>query len=218
MTVATPDPVLRGRTHDARAPAQGRPAESGDRIFVTLLSLNFMLLAFFVVLGTASSYDQPRAASVAKSVRVVFAADAAGGSESPVRLTARQALQAGVSNAFAAVLPAVSRNTGDDGDRVDVSVTAAALQTTADRERDTVLDGIASLMRAAPAGVRYQLLLDGGAETASIANGLMERGVRPSQLMIGNDGDQTATLRFSFLLLEGDDETEFARLISRVKP
>jgi hypothetical protein len=221
MTAAAPDSALRGLAREPRPPIAGRPtADGGDRIFVTLLSLNFMLLAFFVVLGTASSYDQPRAASVAKSVRIVFAApdDEVPGGASPIRLTARQALQAGVSEAFAEVLPMAQRVTADDGDRVDVSLPADALAASGERTRDAMLDGIASLMRSAPPGIRYQLVLDGTAETATIADALMERGVLSRQLMIGSDGDETSALSFSFLLLEGDDDTAFTRLIAHGTP
>lgn len=218
MTASTPDVALRALARAARRgylPAA--PADSGDRIFVTLLSLNFMLLAFFVVLGTASTFDKPRAASVAHSMHVAFATPGTVlNSASPIRLSARQALQAGVSDAFSEVLPLARRVTGDDGDRVDVAVPIAALSA-AEHTRDGLLDAIAMLMRTAPVGVHYQLVVDGDAQAADIAADLLERDVIASQLLVGSDLAE-GRVRFSFLLLEGDDDGLSARLTSREAP
>lgn len=222
MTAAAPDSTT---MRLARAPVLcptlrnvSPAAEGGDRIFLTLLSLNFMLLAFFVVLGTTSSFDPPRAASVAQSMHVVFASgDGAPVDVSPIRLTARQAMQAGVAEAFAEILPLAHRVTGDNGDRADVSVPAGAFTAADQSVRDATLDGIANLLRAAPAGLRYQLLLNGGAPTTELADGLLARGVTPRQLMIGNAaGDDT--LHFSFLLLEGEDDSVLARVLTQEAP
>ncbi len=218
MTASTPDVALRGL---ARAPRLVRPrkafvapppADSGDRIFVTLLSLNFMLLAFFVVLGTASTFDEPRVLSVARSMHETFdTRTKVVNSASAIRLTARQALQAGVSDAFAEVLPLAKRVTGDNGDRVDVVLPSEAL-TMSDRTRDSLLDAIATLMRLAPAGVHYQLVIDGGDDAVTMATDLLARGVPATQLMTGSDAD-AERVSFSFLLLEGDDEALFTRLM-----
>jgi hypothetical protein len=219
MTAATPNATLRSLSRvpmlQNAGPVFGPGADSGDRIFVTLLSLKVMLLAFFVVLGTAASFDAPRAASVAKSMHVVFAPTGNLSAVSPIRLTARQALQAGVAEAFADILPMTRRVTGDNGDRVDIDLSTAELAASGDRAREEMLNGIATLMRSAPAGLRYELVLDGEAAAVGIADALLARGVLARQLLIGSTAADTGTIKFSFLLLEGDDDSVYTRLLRR---
>jgi streptomycin 6-kinase len=82
-----------------------------------------------------------------------------------------------------------------------------------------LIDAIAHLMQSAPAGVHYQLIIDGGGDNdlAAIATALIARDVAPRHLMVGTDA-VNADLRFSFLLLEGDDEPAFGRLESKASP
>lgn len=46
-----------------------QPEDGSDRILITLLALNLILLAFFVVLNAASSFDAERVRAVAASAR-----------------------------------------------------------------------------------------------------------------------------------------------------
>jgi hypothetical protein len=208
MTAQSPDIALRRL---AGAPKRGalrgviHAPEEGDRIFVTLLSLNFMLLAFFVVLGTAASTDTPRAASVAKNVRLVFAApDKADDPVTVANLTARQAFHAGVSEAFAAVLPKDGHALIENGDRIDLAVPHDVFT---DSEAET-LERIAKLLRAAPTGLRYDVMIDGGTDTdvATIADGLLTLGVPPATLLLGAGTRDGSDLRFSFLLLDAEND------------
>src|SRR6202007_2813630 len=80
-------------------------------------------------------------------------------------LTARQALQAGVSDALADILPAQPRFYVDNSDRIDVNVPERVL--IGDADRDTIADNIAHLLQTAPTGFRYALLIAGGDETSA---------------------------------------------------
>ena len=209
MTAATPDADLRAlsRTTKPRKPGLlPRVGEEGDRVFVTLLSLNFMLLAFFVVLGTTASVDAPRAASVTKSLQLVFAepkSDAGEGTK--VSLTARQAFQAGVSDAVASLLPPSGHVSISNKDRVDLSVSGETLRAAG----SDAPDAIAKLLRAAPAGLRYEMIIDGGAgdDAIRMAEELIARDVPATALMVGPNSADGADLRFAFLLLDNDADT-----------
>ena len=177
----------------------------GDRVFVTLLSLNFMLLAFFVVLGTTASFDRERATPVVKSVRLAFSRpDASLTPGAPARLTARQALQAGVWEAFAEILPALPRFVADNSDRVDLAVQSDLLEgTDAGDAAEALYDRIARLMAAAPAGFRYELLLR-ARDAGRAADALVRRGVSGAALLIGSQPTDDGEVYFSFLLFEDD--------------
>ncbi len=181
----------------------------GDRTFVTLLSLNFMLLAFFIVLGAAASVDKSRARTVVENVRVVFSGSDEAARPRATLLTARQALQAGVSDAFASLLPTQPRFFVDNSDRVDVDVTESALAASDDIE--TVYDNIAHVLQMAPAGFRYAILITGGGEDSAtgksayeFAGKLVDRGVVPQDILIGSSKDHTDHLRLSFVVFEGE--------------
>ncbi|TAL01308.1 MAG: hypothetical protein EPO08_10815 [Rhodospirillaceae bacterium] len=221
MTAAAPDPRLRRLARSdalGRVPIPGLSSEpSSDRIFVTLLSLNFMLLAFFVVLGTAASVDRTRARSVAENVRIAFSGAMDSEKARTTRLSARQALQAGVSEALAAILPSVHRYYLDNSDRVDVDVPVEPfLDADSEGSRDGIYDNVAHLLQAAPPGYRYALLISGGAQAATddaaafrFAGALADRGVAPQNLLVGSGGSEDRRLHLSFLLFEGEtDEVE----------
>ena len=208
MTAATPNAELRDL---ARAPKKSRRAgviprvsEEGDRVFVTLLSLNFMLLAFFVVLGTTASVDAPRAASVTKSLELVFAAPKTEAG-SKVSLTARQAFQAGVNDAVASLLPPTGHINIANSDRVDLTISGDTLRAAGSDAHEA----IAKLLRSAPAGLRYEMIIDGGAgdDAIRMAEDLIANGVPATSLMVGPDSADGADLRFSFLLLDNDADT-----------
>jgi len=220
MTAAVPDLRLRRLARsDARSrmPHHGPAGEPpSDRIFVTLLSLNFMLLAFFVVLGTTASIDRTRAHAIAENVRVAFSGAADSEKTRTARLSARQALQAGVSEALAAILPSIHRYYLDNSDRVDVDVPVELFAgTDADGPQDSVYDNVAHLLEAAPPGYRYALLINGAPQAAAgdtafrFARALAERGVAPQDLLVGAGGAEDGHLHLSFLVFEGEgDEAE----------
>jgi hypothetical protein len=228
MTAATPDLRLRHLARpklSSRIPAMAPPPDgSGDRIFVTLLSLNFMLLAFFVVMGTTASFDQPHARAVAQNIRVVFAGDQDDEEVTKAHLSARQALQAGVSEALSAVLPALRRFSIDNSDRVDVDVPLSLFaEPSAAADRESTYDGIASLLQSAPPGYRYALLIRGGstqpganAASFDFATALVARGVAPRDLLVASSDDERphqkdthdGRLSLSFMVFEGDGEIE----------
>jgi hypothetical protein len=197
MTARDPATALRAPTRAARPPAPA-PADAGDRVFVTLLSLNFMLLAFFVVLGTAASVDAPRAATIARAVRLQFAAPADEGGVRKV--TASQAFHAGVSEALAPAMPPSGRVSIDNADRADVTVPADAFAAAA----PDLLESVARLLRAAPSGLRYELVIDGNGAEAFV-EGLIARGVPASLLLLGAAADSD-DLRLSFVMLDADDD------------
>ena len=60
--------------------------------------------------------------------------------------------------------------------------------------------------------IQYQLVIDGGDDAVTMATDLLARGVPATQLMTGSDAD-AERVSFSFLLLEGDDEALFTRLM-----
>ena len=205
MTAATPSADLRDLAKKPhRRGLLPRAGEEGDRVFVTLLSLNFMLLAFFVVLGTTASVDAPRAASVTKSIQLVFAAPKSG-EGTKVSLTARQAFQAGVSDAVASLLPPSGQVTITNNDRVDLTVSAETVRASA----GDAPEAIAKLLRSAPAGLRYEMIIDGGAgdDAIRMAEDLIAHGVPATALMVGPDSADGADLRFAFLLLDNDADT-----------
>jgi hypothetical protein len=216
VTAAVPDISLRGlaRTHALPAPAGGAgPEAQGDRIFVTLLSLNFMLLAFFVVLGTTASFDHTRVNVVTANVRLAFAGNGEDEKVRTSRLSARQALQAGVSQAFAEILPLVNLFTMDNSDRIDVSVPAATFaDIDAPGGRDAaILDSLAQVLQGAPAGYRYVLLLSAGDASApafGIAHAFSARGVSAQNLMVGSTKSSDDRVNMSFMVLEGDLDDE----------
>lgn len=187
----------------------------GDRIFVSLLSLNFMLLAFFIVLGAAASVDKTRARAVANNVRIAFSGSDEIQKPRTNLLTARQALQAGVSDALADILPAQPRFYVDNSDRIDVDVPEKILA--GDADRDSLYDNIAQLLQMAPTGFRYALLITGGSASSAsgkaayeFAGNLVDRGVAPQDILIGSSSENGDRLHFSFLVFEGevDDDGE----------
>jgi hypothetical protein len=228
MTAATPDLRLQRLARprlSSRMPPPVTPSDgSGDRVFVTLLSLNFMLLAFFVVMGTTASFDPPHARAVAQNIRVVFAGDQDDEEATKAHLSARQALQAGVSEALSAVLPALRRFSIDNSDRVDVDVPLSLFaEASAAGDRESTYDGIASLLQRAPPGYRYALLIHGGsarpggnAAAFDFAAALVARGVAPRDLLVASSDAEDAhhedarngRMSLSFMVFEGDGDIE----------
>lgn len=221
MTAAVPTLALRqlARPVVVRKPTDRptfTPEPQSDRIFITLLSLNFMLLAFFIVLGASASVDKSRARSIVENVRNTFST----GNDEAVKphttlLTARQALQAGVSDALADILPAQPRFFVDNSDRTDVTVPTRVLA--ADDTRDTVYDNVARLLQSAPTGFRYAMLITGGGATSAsgkaaydFAGNLVTRGVDPQDILVGSSAVDSGDLHLSFLVFEGelDDDGE----------
>jgi len=206
MTAAAPHVRVRSAFPRGFAP----PAESGgDSIFVILLSLNFMLLAFFILIGTTATVDKSRALTIAQNVRVTFS-----GTDEPeemrvARLSAQQVLQTGVSDALADLLPVVPRPRLDNSDRVDVVISRDALPALGN---GTVQENIAQLLQAPASGYRYVLLMTGAEGSASdgaaftFAGSLVDRGVAPQNLLIGSTAREDNGLHLSFMIFEGESD------------
>jgi hypothetical protein len=114
-----------------------------------------------------------------------------------------------------------SENLADD--RIDVSVPALGLFAGEGQliASAPLLDSIASIVRAAPEGYRTELLVLGSAAQrgsgglAALADGLVQRGLVPTQLYVGAAPESKSgegTIALTFLLLEAD-ESGIARLV-----
>jgi len=198
-----------------------------DRVLLTLLALNLMLLAFFVVLNSSASFDKARLKAVSASLLSASARNeqtvAAENTQRAVFATLRTA----VADAFAAFLPANQIPVEHPStDRVEVDVPADAFfESEVSPELRGVLDRVASIIAVPPPGYSAELYIRGssgdGAENnlAALAQELVRRGVTPTQLSIGflNPGEASEPiLRFTFLLLDANN-TGIARVLSDTK-
>ncbi len=228
-----------GRVH-AGLPALPATQESaGDRILLTLLALGLMLLAFFVVLTSAGSLDQRRMRDVVLSVQATFEhdddhTDKESAAASSAQRFAVGALRAAVADIFAGMIAedhAVVLDTQDraDPDRVEIDVPFAVFFA----EGSTaiaplpLLDKIVAVVSTPPAGYRMDLAARvtvpsadmqlGQTRIAALAAGLVNRGLAATSLSVGTLQDEKVTapsLRFTFLLLDADDDA----VANMVKP
>ncbi len=198
-----------------------------DRVMLTLLALNLMLLAFFVVLNSTASFDKARLKAVSNSLQSASARNEREAAAENTQRLVFATLRTAVADAFAAFLPANQIPVEHPNtDRVEVDVPAQVFF-----DRDTspelraVLDRVAAIVAVPPQGYTAELFIRGstgeGAETnlATLAHELVGRGIAPTQMSIGflNPGEATdPILRFTFLLLAAND-AGIARVLSEPK-
>ena len=198
-----------------------------DRVLLTLLALNLMLLAFFVALNSSASFDKARMKAVGESLLSSSAREEQTAVAENTQRVAFATLRTAVADAFAAFLPpnqipVEHPNT----DRVEVDVPAEAfLEGDTSPELRGVFDRVAAIVAVPPPGYAAELFIRGssgdGAENnlATLAQALVRRGMAPTQLSIGflNPGEASEPiLRFTFVLLAAND-TGIARVLSDTK-
>ena len=229
----------------AFAPAQIdvlRPAEESpaDRTLLMLLALGLMLLAFFVVLTSAATFDERRTLDAVKSVKMTFVQphNQSGVSEEKnvgdsAQRAAVAALRVSISDIFAPLLFGQTPNTFENDrvtpDRVEVDVPAALFfsEGGAALYPLPILDKLIAVISTPPAGYRMEMVVRlatsdadqqmNHTRLATLADDLTRRGLSPTVLSVGTLGDVRAdtkpSLRFTFLLLDTDDDLAVARLL-----
>ncbi|MBY0511887.1 MAG: hypothetical protein K2P94_17260 [Rhodospirillaceae bacterium] len=208
---------------------------------LTLLALGLMLLAFFVVLTSTASFDQRRMREVVMSVQSTFVPAREEIKDKPaviddgVLRAAVGALRAAVSEIFVGILPvdnSAPSKTAMTPDRVEIDVPMEIFF--ADHEAVLyplpILEKLVALVNAPPAGYRMELVVRSAGETtaaaleqariAALADGLVRRGLPLAALSVGVLQDAAGAntreraLRFTFLLLETDDDLAAVRMMS----
>lgn len=201
-----------------------------DRILITLLALDLMLMAFFVVMNSAATFDAKRSAEVASSmappdIKAEPKAETLV-TGTAARVAASAQLRAAVTDVFDAFLPqGAAASVGADDGRVDVDMPSAVADM--DALPVDMIAGLARVMGNPPSGYRTELLIraqDDPAKLARMAHDLAAGGIAADTLSVGTMslGTRSATsedtqgpLRFTFLLLEPGEETRAARMADR---
>src|SRR6185312_15711106 len=132
---------------------QARFAASRDRILLTLLALNLMLVAFFVVLNSAAKINHRRADAASQSLQTTVTeqhAESHPRDEQIPRGEAVEYLRARIAEVFATYL-ADANDVRADAERVDVTLPNIGSMP------EPVLNGVAHLVTAPPAGYRVEL-------------------------------------------------------------
>ena len=215
---------------------------SRDRILITLLALDLMLMAFFVVMNSVATVDAQRTAKAAAGMTAVegaapaatpvSAATLAPGPGTTARVAASAELRAAVADVFANFLPAGSEPVAaaDDG-RIDVDMPPVS----GDDLPEAVRAGLAQVMENPPPGYRTELVIRASRDTAParlahMAQGLVDRGVTANALSVGtltqgssaagsSAAGSSAAVRFTFLLLEPGEESRAAHAdAGKVRP
>jgi len=218
------DVPSRARRSDSNG---SRPPGGPLRSMLILLSLNFMLLSFFIVLSGSSAYDQARVNDTVAEVRATFA-----GRDEPgtgARGEVEENFRARVSNAFISVLPTAEVQLGGGSDRVDVMVPVAALfesPAMALRPGLPLLDRVRELLITPPTGYRFELIVaspvlsdetslaSAAARAEAVARELTARGLDSALISIGSElrvPVAVPQLKFSFLVLDADEESAVGR-------
>jgi hypothetical protein len=199
-----------------------------DRVMITLLALNFLLMAFFAVMTSIAGEKRatvvaPSEASTTQSANTGAAADAASQARmlEEERRRAVDLLRASVAQVFAPVIAVEdtwrTRTAWSIGnDRVDIEVPFALFADPSHvAEGDAILAGIAGVIDGGVRGYRAELALRAShpeTNVALLAERLMAHGLAPASLSVGilkPVGGHTsgeAMLRFSFLLLDDSDD------------
>lgn len=227
-----------------------RNEASRDRVMITLLALNFLLMAFFAVMtsvagetrttivapawhaeapeerrGPSAAASQTPNTSLSPDLSAAALAKAEVASQARMldeeRRRAVDQLRASVALVFAPVIAAedtwrtrAAWNVGND--RIDIEV-PFALFASPDHvaEGDAILAGIAGVVDTGIRGYRAELALRAShpeTDIALLAQRLTTHGLAPEALSVGilkPVGGQTsgeALLRFSFILLEDNDD------------
>jgi len=205
-----------------------RAEANRDRVMITLLALNFLLMAFFAVMTSIASETRatvvaPAEASAAQAANATAAADSISQARmlEEERRRAVDLLRASVAQVFAPVIAVEdtwrTRTTWSIGnDRVDIEVPFALFADPQHvAEGDAILAGIAGVIDNGVRGYRAELALRAShpeTNVALLAERLMAHGLAPTALSVGilkPVGGQTsgeAILRFSFLLLDDSDD------------
>ncbi|MDX2223541.1 MAG: hypothetical protein SFV21_12375 [Rhodospirillaceae bacterium] len=204
-------------------------ADHGQVVLISL-SLNLILLAFFIVLNGAARLDGPRVSAALDSVRQSFAVIPQDNETAiaAVRAAAHDRLRNAVSAAFATVVSGREVVLHATADRIDVAVPVAAIvedQTGRVRDNLALLDRIATIVADPPTGTRYAVMAtapggDNNTDPATIAGdlaaALIVRGVAPALVLAGlapPDRPAADGVTFSFLVLDdADDATRLAAL------
>ena len=208
---------------------------SRDRILITLLALDLMLMAFFVVMNSAATFDAKRGAEAASSMQAAPSsvapaapadADARGalGLGTNPRFAASAELRAAVADVFANFLPAGTGPvaSADDG-RIDVDMPGDLAA--GDELPEALRAGVAHVMENPPPGYRTELVIRAPEEQdlaglAHLAQDLVSHGVAAGALSVGmltKDSTDSArhALRFTFLLLEPGEGSRAAHVVMR---
>lgn len=208
-----------------------RTEANRDRVMITLLALNFLLMAFFAVMTAIAG--EKRATVIAPSDATNAGSASSADSMAHARMLEEERrrgvdlLRASVAQVFAPVIAVEDAwrvravwNVGND--RVDIEVPFALFADPQHiAEGDAILAGIAGVIDNGVRGYRTELALRAShpeTDIALLAQRLMTHGLAPSQLSVGIlkpvGGQQTgeALLRFSFLLLE-DNADAVVRLV-----
>jgi hypothetical protein len=227
--IATPNlteslnaPLLRARAIvGGLAHEQAQPyAIARDRILLTLLALNLMLVAFFVVMNASATFDKSRTRAVVDSMSTLTREEPAAAGRGIAMISFRMA----VADIFAAFFPANQiPSESRSSDRVEVNVPVAAFfgDDGAFQEPAALLARIAGVIAAPPSGYRAELFIRGSSDRltsdqlAALAQALVGRGTDQTQLSVGvlEPGAEPTNLRFTFLLMDADD-LGVARFIS----
>lgn len=225
--------VGRSGSHDLGA-RRARSTDGGLKSnLTTALSLNLMLLAFFVVLASSATFDAERVDTAIESLQRKFGTTALDRRSVPgasAETEAQATLREAVASAFAAVLPGYEIVVPSATDRIDVRVPVAALFDDGSFElRGTlpVLDRLVGLLSAPPAGFRFEVILSataGGDDPAvavvradAVATGLTQRGLDAELISAGSAPtgiDAPQAIIFSFLVVDAEDDMPLRRYLA----
>ena len=202
-----------------------RPALLGgqDPMLILSLSLNLMLLAFFVMLNASADIDTARARSVLDGVQQTFATPQVDDSQPAAQTTkavAQDALRSSLSTAFVPVLEGRDVVVRSQADRLLVSAPYAAFfepDTDALRASLPVLDRLAAILAAPPDGLRYEILITVNApardyslatrQAGSLAEDILRRGVAPALLTVGAAPAPDRSVDLVFMVLGDEDSS-----------
>jgi len=221
------------RYDESAAEGAELPGDGSERILITLLALNLILLAFFVVLNAASSFDAERVRAVAASARtsLFFDFDERARAEILSHRGALSGFRDSIADQFASVLPSdqgaanfLGVRVGSDRVEVDVPATVFFRSDGTLYAPLPTLDGLATVMSSPPGGYRAELAIRGSRSStpsdtavnriAVLADSLVSRGVSATVLSAGllsraglsaEAAGDVPTLRFSFFLQNIDD-------------
>ena len=188
-----------------------------------------MLLAFFVALSSATTFDTQRVAVAVSGIQESFARQPtppAANVESP-KSTAQASLCEAVTTAFAAVLPGYEIVVPPAADRIDVRVPITALFDDGLFDLKStlpVLDRLVGVLTAPPPGFRFEVILSATAgqddpaiavvRADAIARGLVARSLLSDLISAGSatpGTPQVPAVIFTFLVLDAEDAMPFGR-------
>lgn len=201
-----------------RAEARGfvRLLGRQNSTLLLLLSLNLLLIVFFVVLNANADVDWQRSRVILSSVQKSFGDDAnrmALNANAPAKIMAQDALRSTVSAAFVSVLDGKDVLVRNEADRFIVSVPMAALfETDTGKLRAVlpVLDRIAAGLKNPFDGYRYEMIVTvhalGASEDAMIqasvlAEDLLRRDFGPTLFAVGLAPSLAPGVTFTFQVL-----------------